>query len=103
MAAGIPGFVITDEDGNVIVENPGSSRAGRRVYNKDGEQIDRSTKKRKMVTHDYLLRMPKGLWKAFSRKCDQEGLTIRGALLFLVKDWTVGRIEIEDLATRKNS
>lgn len=100
MAKGIPGFTITDGEGNVIAENPGSERAGRRVY-KDGEQVEPETQKRKAATHDYLLRVPKGLWVAFSRKCEQEGLTIREALVFLVKDWTVGKIEIEDLPTRK--
>ena len=97
---GIPGFTIEDEQGRAIVQNPGQTPAGRRVY-KDGIQQDRSEVKRKSSTHGYLLRAPKGLWKAFSRKCDQEGLTIRGALLFLVKDWTTGKIEIQDLATRK--
>lgn len=96
---GIPGFVIEDDDGKVIVANPGQQAGGRRVY-KDGTQQDRSEVKRKGGTHDYLLRAPKGLWVAFKRKCDNEGLTIRGALLFLVKDWTMGKIEIEDLETR---
>lgn len=92
----IPGFTIQDDEGKVIAKDPGSPRVGRRVYGEDGAQV---TGKR--ATHDYLLRAPKGLWKAFSRKCDQEGLSIRGALLFLVKDWTLGRIEIVDLPTRK--
>lgn len=104
MPAGIEGFTIVDGEGNVIAGNPGSTvPVGRRTYSSDGEQIDRSTEKRKASTHDYLLRAPKGLWKAFARKCSNEGLTIREALLFLVKDWTVGKIQIEDLATRKRN
>lgn len=97
---GIPGFVIEGDDGEVIVANPGQQAGGRRVY-KGGTQQDRSEVKRKGGTHDYLLRAPKGLWAAFKRKCDNEGLTIRGAMLYLIKDWTTGKIEIEDLATRK--
>lgn len=68
---------------------------------KDGEQQDRGPVKRSASTHDYLLRAPKGIWVAFSRKCDNEGLTLRDALVFLIKDWTMGKIEIPDLATRK--
>jgi len=97
---GIPGFTIQDDDGNVVAADPGQVQGGRRVY-RDGLQQDRSEDQRKSTTHNYLLRAPRGLWKAFSRKCDNEGLTIRGALLFLIKDWTMGKIEIEDLATRK--
>ncbi len=97
---GIRGFTIEDENGRVLASNPGQVTAGKRVY-KDGVQQDRTTAKRASNNHDYLLRAPKGLWKAFARKCDNEGLTIRGALLFLVKDWVTGRLEIENLATRK--
>ncbi len=100
MERGIPGFTVVDEDGNVLAGNPGQVTAGKRVY-RDGVQQDRTVAKRTGSNHDYLLRAPKGLWKAFTRKCDNEGLTIRGAMLFLIKDWTVGKLEIENLATRK--
>ena len=100
MTTGIPGFTIEDEHGNVVMPNPGQPIAGRRAY-KNGVQIDRSETARDKSTHDYLLRAPKGLWKAFSRKCVNEGLNHRQALEFLIKDWVLGKIEIEDLATRK--
>jgi len=98
---GIPGFTIEDESGAVVATNPGQVPAGRRKYSADGTQQDRSIPKRKAATHDYLLRSPRGVWAAFARKCKNEGLTHKDALMFLVKDWTTGRIEIEDLATRK--
>jgi len=95
-AAAIPGFTIEDGEGNVVAEDPGSPHVGRRTYTEDGAQVVG-----KRASHDYLLRAPRGLWKAFSRKCAQEGLSIRSALLFLVKDYTLGKIDIQDLSTRK--
>ena len=99
--AGIPGFEIIDEEGNVIAENPGQAAAGRRSYDESGVQKKKVGEDR-ANTHNYLLRAPRGIWVAFSRKCKNEGITARQALVFLMKDWVKGKIEIEDLALRRN-
>jgi len=101
MSKGIPGFEILDADGNVIAANPGQQPSGRRTYNEDGIQVPRKDITRK-PSHDYLLRAPRGLWVAFSRKCKNEGISAKQALVFLMKDWTTGKIEIHDLPTRKS-
>lgn len=102
-AVGVPGFTVVDKDGNTISDNPtvGAAPVGRRVYAQDGSQVMEPRERSKRSTHDYLLRAPKGLWKAFVRKCKQEGFSVRDILMFLIKDWVVGKTEIEDLATRK--
>ena len=97
MSTPIPGFTIEDEEGNVVVPNPGQQSAGRRTY-QDGQQSNRQS--RTKTSHDYLFRAPKGTWKAFTRKCENEGVSAQAALEFLVKDWVIGRIEIEDLSYR---
>jgi hypothetical protein len=94
----IMGAEIVDADGNVVVPNPGQPATGRRKYDEDGAQIKSKTRANTM---NYLLRAPRGLWIAFKRKAENNGLTIRQALLLLVEDWVKGRIEIQDLATRK--
>lgn len=97
---GIPGFEIVDEDGTVLAQNPGTVPAGRRRYGPDGTQQKPIGENRK-PTHDYLLRVPRGLWVAFSRKCKNEGITIRQALVFLIEDWVKGKTEIVDLRIRR--
>ena len=99
MSLEIPGFVIEDEKGNVIAENPGQPSAGRRAYN-DGEQVDRP-KSSSASAHSYLLRVPKGLWKAFSRKCKNEGVPAREVIELLIKDWVMGKVDLDELKTRR--
>ena len=91
----IPGFEVYDKYNRKLAENPIKQRRvpGRRAYDENGERIWAPDPNRKM--HQYLLRVPKGQWKAFSMKCERNGVKLAPAIRALMMMWVRGEIDAD--------
>jgi len=91
----IPGFEVYDSANRKLAPNPlkGRRRPGRRAYDENGQRIWAPDPSRKV--HSYLLRVPKGQWKAFSLKCKKNGVKIAPAIRALMMMWVKGEIDVD--------
>ena len=95
---GIPGFRLYDEKNEMIAGNPKQSHAkGMRTYGEDGQRIWGVSEyaRSKEKYHSYLVRIPKGAWKAFVMKCERNGVTKIDAIRALMRLWVNGTIDLD--------
>lgn len=94
----IPGFDLYDGDNQKIADNPVKAHAkGRRVYDESGQRIWATSEyaRSKEKYHSYLIRIPNGAWKAFTMKCERNGLNRIEAIRALMKLWVNGTIDMD--------
>lgn len=82
---GIPGFDVIDRHGRVVASDPtkGERRHGRRTEDKPRQY------------HSYPLKVRKGIWIAFARKCEQNDLKYSRAITLMMKAWVLGEFELD--------
>ena len=88
---GIPGFTVKGADGKVVTEDPGQKHAGRRRFREDGS-IDTDPPP---PVQPFQVRCPKGLHYAFKRKCHKERESMNTVVVELIRQWTLGKIDLE--------
>ncbi|RLA20252.1 MAG: hypothetical protein DRQ56_03560 [Gammaproteobacteria bacterium] len=95
---GIPGFRVYDERNQLLADNPKKEHTkGRRVYDENGQRVWAVDKGERVKTkyHSYLIRIPHGLWKAFTMKCERNDVNRMQAIRTLVKLWVNGTIDLD--------